>query len=425
MTTKMNTKPIEVKSTLVTAQHPDQVLKILDTYGVAVIGLTADTNEIKAALKATKFYNTANAVYKDEFKVTEPTMEEKLNPATYKKRKAGDDAQGMLHQYGTPIHHLLQDNSTFRQTMTALYGGGIKYLPNRLRKCTKFKNVPKSLHIEAHELFKEDEAGNISLIPGEIATIVGLTGIRRFGFWDMKGADLKPLKEYHEKYGSEFTLIDPDYMNKHYSGRRRMINIDCSKQPHLIMWRESNPHEISHSPSLSLFLSPVKKFNQTPIKKVTSYQPIEYVGLTYHESDLLGLCYNMGGYEWPSGKKLYQFCHQRAYTHYLPKVRNDYKNSAGKFQMRLIKTGKVDQHTAEYKAELKKLGIVLPKVAFAKTTPKFVVDITKLPTKILYDYGFIPIGQTEEEVAAETLLSLSNRKKSPAPSQPISAGHLH
>ena len=93
--------------------------------------------------------------------------------------------------------------------------------------------------------------------------------------------------------------------------------------------------------------------------------------------------------------------------------------------MRLIKTGKVDQHTAEYQAKLKKLGIVLPKVAFAKTTPKFVVDITKFPTKILYDYGFIPIGKTQEEVAAEALLELNNRKISPAPSQPISAGHLH
>ena len=37
------------------------------------------------------------------------------------------------------------------------------------------------------------------------------------------------------------------------------------------------------------------------------------------------------------GKKLYQFCHQRAYTHYIPKVKEDYKMN-GKFQMRLIKT---------------------------------------------------------------------------------------
>ncbi len=451
MSQKYSTKPTEVDSKLVIAENPEDVLKILDTYGVAVIALTCNKKELDKALKATKFYNTANAIFTDEFKVAEPTLDEKQNPATYKKRKAGDDAQGMLHQYGTPMHHLLQDNSRLRETMQELYGTDIKYLPNRLRKCTRFKNEPKSLHIEAHELFKVDEAGNITLIPGEIATIVGLTGIRRFGFWDMKDANLKPIKEYHEKHGSEFTLINPDYMHQHYPGRRRMINIDCTKNPHLIMWRESNPHEISHSPSLSLFLSPTKKFNQTPIKKVLSYQPLEYLGLTYHESDLLGLCYNMGGYEWPSGKKLYQFCHQRAYKHFLPKIREDYKNSAGKFQMRLIKTGKVNQHSKAYQAKLKKLGIVLPKVAFAKTTPNFVVDITKIPIKILRDYGFIPTSnaKTDEEIAAEALLELLNptkdirsarhgpklkyeknmnkykkNKKIPK-SNPTSAGHLH
>jgi hypothetical protein len=413
------TEPTEVDAKLVTTSDPKKALRILDKYGVAVIQLGMNQKELEKALKETKFYNTANAVFKEEFKVQEPTLVEKQNPATYKKRKAGDDAQGMLHQYGTPMHHLLQDNSRLRETMQQLYGADIKYLPNRLRKCTRFKNEPKSLHIEAHELFKVDEAGNITLIPGEIATIVGLTGIRRFGFWDMKDANLKPLKEYHEKHGSEFTLINPDYMHQHYPGRRRMINIDCTNNPHLIMWRESNPHEISHSPSLSLFLSPTRKFNQTYIHKVTSYQPIEYIGLTYHESDLLGLCYNMGGFEWPSGKKLYQFCHHRAYNHYLPKVKNYYKNAAGKFQMRLINNGKIDQHTESYQAKLKHLGIILPNMAFAKTTPNFVVDITKLPTKILYDYGFIPIKKTDEEIAAETLLSLHTN------SRPISAGHLH
>ena len=117
---------------------------------------------------------------------------------------------------------------------------------------------------------------------------IALRGIRRFGFWDLNGADLKPLKDYYEEHGSEFTLIDPDYMHQHYPGRRRMVNVDCSKTPHIIMWQESNPHEIAGSPSLSIFISPVKGFNTTKIKKVTSYQPVEYLGLTYHESDLLG-----------------------------------------------------------------------------------------------------------------------------------------
>ena len=95
----MNTNPREVDSKLITAKTHDEILKILDTYGVAVIALQADRSEVESALNATSFYNTANAIFKDEFKVPEPTMEEKLNPAVYKKRQAGDDAQGMLHQY--------------------------------------------------------------------------------------------------------------------------------------------------------------------------------------------------------------------------------------------------------------------------------------------------------------------------------------
>lgn len=406
-----NKEPIEVPTHKVLCHSPDDILKTLDKFGVAVIALECDDTLLHDAIKDTKFYNTANAIFKDEFKVVEPTMEEKLNPKTYKKRKAGDDAQGMLHQYGTPIHTLIQNNPTFRNTMKTLYGDNLKYLPNRLRKCTKFKNEQKSLHIEAHELFKVDETGNISLIPGDIATIVGLTGIRRFGFWDMSDADLNPLKEYHEKHGgSEFTMIGPEYMHKHYPRRRHMINIDCTKQPHIIMWRESNPHEISHSPSLSIFLSPVSQFNNTRITKVTSYQPAEYIGLTYHESDLLGLCYNMGGFEWPSGKKCYQFCHHRAYKHFIPKIKADYTDGSGKFKMKLVKNGTIDQHTPEYQAKLRELGIALPKVAFYPTTPKFVVDITKLPIQILKDYGFIPDA---------------NDTATTTKSNPISAGHLH
>ena len=40
----------------------------------------------------------------------------------------------MLHQYGTPAHHLIQNNNVLRETMRELYGTDIKYLPNRLRK---------------------------------------------------------------------------------------------------------------------------------------------------------------------------------------------------------------------------------------------------------------------------------------------------
>tara|TARA_B100001029_G_C14891951_1_gene355955 strand:- start:279 stop:635 length:357 start_codon:yes stop_codon:yes gene_type:complete len=118
----------------------------------------------------------------------------------------------------------------------------------------------------------------------------------------------------------------------------------------------------------------------------------------------------MGGFEWPSGKKCYQFCHHRAYKHFIPKIKTDYLDASGKFKMKLIKNGTIDQHTPEYQAKLRHLGIVLPKVAFYPTTPNFVVDITKLPITILKDYGFIPTKNTT-----------NNNTKN----KPISAGHLH
>jgi hypothetical protein len=379
----------------------------LRKFGVAVIPIPVNKGEMEKAFKETRFYNTANDMFVEEHRVAEPTLNEFNNPSEYKDRKAGDNAQGMIHQYGTPLHTLIQSNVVVRETMEALYGEGvgkgergdgsvgsrvIRYLPNRLRVCRKFKNNSKSLHIEAHELFEvvggegsEGEGeGELRLIPGDIASLVGLTGVRRFVFWDMNGADLKPLKEYYDKHGSnEFTMLDPAFMHKHYSGRRRMVNIDCREMPHMIVWQESNPHEIADSPSISLYISPVRKFNtKDKIKKVTSYQPIEYLGLTYHESNLLGLCYNMGGFEWPSGKKLYQFAHIRAYNHYLPKVDGYYKGGVngkgGRFQQRLVRNGKVDQHTAEYRAKLEEMGIVLPDVAFDESTPNFVVDITRV-----------------------------------------------
>ena len=125
--------PINVPTEKVLAKSPDQVKEILKRYGVAVIALPVDKKEMDKALKETKFYNTANAMFKDEFKVAEPTAEELTNPAKYKRRKAGDDAQGMIHQYGTPLHTLIQMNPTLRATMSAIYGRDINYLPNRLR----------------------------------------------------------------------------------------------------------------------------------------------------------------------------------------------------------------------------------------------------------------------------------------------------
>ena len=114
-------------------------------------------------------------------------------------------------------------------------------------------------------------------------------------------------------------------METHYAGCRRMVDVDCSQHIHIIIFLENIPHEIASSPCLSLYLSPIKKFDTKKICKnpITS-QPIEYKGLSMHDSDLLGICYEMGGAEWPSHKKLYQSYHQRAYAHYQPRTREEY-----------------------------------------------------------------------------------------------------
>jgi len=93
--------------------------------------------------------------------------------------------------------------------------------------------------------------------------------------------------------------------------------------------------------------------------------------------------------------------------------------------MKLPLGGKFDQHTAEYKAKLNSLGIVLPKIAFAKSTPNFTTDITKFPKRVLIDYGYIPLIKTDEEIASEALLELSKSGKPKINKKFTSTGHHH
>tara|TARA_B100000900_G_scaffold312249_1_gene271066 strand:- start:236 stop:1999 length:1764 start_codon:yes stop_codon:yes gene_type:complete len=395
--------PTELDIKQVTAKDTNEMSRILNRYGVAVLPLDILEEDRNKALDETKYYGTVNSILNKDNQVLEPSLYEKLHPETMKLRKVPDSKTGMIQQYFTPIHWLIQSNKTLRKAMSELYhndDSNMKYTINRLRVSHKYKFDDYSLHIEGKDLFKitQDESGEIQgveLIDGEIASIVGLTGHRRFVFWDMNGADLKPLYLYWLKNKKgEFTKLPPDFMHKHYGGRRRMINVDCTKQPHLIVWKETAPHEIASSPSSSLFISPISKFEEDKIvKKVCTYQPKEYTGLTYHETNLLGALYNQGGFEWPSGKKLYHFCHQRAYKWWIPKSNSRYitsrENACDTYQMRLINTGSINQHTVEYQEKLKNRGIELPAIAFSESTPNFVVDILKVPDVILRDHGYI------------------------------------
>ena len=102
----------------------------------------------------------------------------------------------------------------------------------------------------------------------------------------------------------------------------------------------------------------------------------------------------MPGFTWPSGKKAYAFCHSRAYGFYLDRIRDRYTKQNAQdrrtFQQALLDIGTIDQHTQEYQTALSERGIKLPKVAFAETTPNFIVDLLSLPDQTLKNYGFIP-----------------------------------
>jgi len=388
-------EPTAVPYIAVKANSPEEIKTILNEYGVAIIALTDISILDKIlALDKTQFYRTANAVFNAENQVKEPTLEEKLRPETLKQRKAPDAASGFIHQYGTPIHTLIQGSPLLRNSMNLLYDKERAiYAPNRLRHTRKFKFNDNTLHIEGLNLFEVDEeAQEASLIPGEVATIVGLAGQRRFVFWDMNNADIWPLYQYCKGKKTSWgdgRPIDPAWMNEHYPGRRRMVTVDCNAHPMLIMWQESTPHEIADSPSLSAFISPIDKYETAKIEKVLSYQPREYLGLTKHESNLLGLCYEMPGFQWPSGKRCYIFCHIRAYYHYLPKIKPEFLAPGQGFRMKLIATGTINQRDTTYRKKLAKRKITLPEIAFGDNMPNFITDITLWSDELLKDYGFI------------------------------------
>ena len=153
------------------------------------------------------------------------------------------------------------------------------------------------------------------------------------------------------------------------------VNVDCEKCPHLIIFRETTPHEIAHAPSISAYISPIENFNTTKIvRKTISSQPDCFKNLSYHDTNLLAMCYGMGGFEWPSGKKLYQFCHHRVYSYFIKKIKPRYIDSNGKFKMKIIECGTINHHTDEYRNALIKRNIKLPEIIFCEHMPNIVVE---------------------------------------------------
>jgi hypothetical protein len=234
----------------------------------------------------------------------------------------------------------------------------------------------------------------------EIGCIAAITGIRSFVYWHISHTWCA-LHEYWKDKGSKnFTKIDPIWMNNNYKNTRKIVTVDCKDNIYLIFFNHVLPHEVALSPSLSAFISPITEFNKTKIKKTCSHHPPEYLGLTKHESNLLGACYNRPGYEWPSGKSAH-LIHHRAYSFYTDRLKDRFiltKDDGNKtVQMQLPTHGTVNQKTEDYQRRLKERGIVLPKVAF--TTPNFVVDLLKYSDYELKLYGFIPTYDISDDLS--------------------------
>ena len=402
-------EPIKVNINDILIENIADARETIFDNGAAVYRLNISKAERDSAVNKTKFYANVNDMFKES--VQEPTLVQKLNPKTVPKQRVPMAAQGFINEYFTPIHSLINKNKEVGKLFDAVYKKKTKRAINRLRLCQKSKVNANSLHIEGEEIFtKHTCCSQMRLNPDpEIGCIAAITGIRSFVFWHVDKAGSRNcggylLHKYWKDNGSKnFMKIDPVWMNEYYGnsqfdngtprpGARKIVTVDCKDNIYLIFFNHVLPHEIALSPSLSAFISPITDFNKTKITKTCSFHPPEYLGLTKHESNLLGACYNRPGYEWPSGKSAH-LIHHRAYSFYTDRLKDRYlktKPDGNKtIQMRLPTHGTINQKSKDYQRQLKERGIILPQIAFAPNTPNFVVDLLDRSDYELKLYGFI------------------------------------
>ena len=177
-------QPVAIPTSTLLVDDLSNLVKTLDTYGVAVIPLKKiSTGHRNRLLLRTKFYANANQILKPEHQIKELTLKEKCHPETIKPRKAPDSSQSWINQYGTPLHHLIEQDQDFRTAMEVIEGKPVtKYMQNRIRLgAKKFSVDAKTLHFDGHPFEEPGEDGQVSFTKNPLtATIIGLTGTRRF-----------------------------------------------------------------------------------------------------------------------------------------------------------------------------------------------------------------------------------------------------
>ena len=203
-------QPVAIPTSTLLVDDLSNLVKTLDTYGVAVIPLKKiSTGHRNRLLMRTKFYANAHQILKPEYQIKELTLKEKCHPETIKPRKAPTPRK-LDRPIRQPLHHLIEQDQDFRDAMEVIEGKPVtKYMQNRMRLGTKKFGVDAtSLHFDGHPFEAPDETGQVSFTKNPLtATIIGLTGTRRFCWWDIKGKNLKPIYDHWVKRARKHLLI--------------------------------------------------------------------------------------------------------------------------------------------------------------------------------------------------------------------------
>ena len=95
-----------------------------------------------------------------------------------------------------PIHHLIEQDQQFRDAISIVEGEPVsKFMQNRIRLgARKARLEITSLHFDGLPFEKPAEDGSVEFTKNPLtATILGLTGLRRFCWWDIKEKNLRPI----------------------------------------------------------------------------------------------------------------------------------------------------------------------------------------------------------------------------------------
>ena len=117
----MEVPATEIPASQLLTEDINNIIPYLDKYGVCVVPLkNISTGTRNRYLLRTNFYQNANQILKEKYKIKELTLDEKIHPEKIVPRKAPDSSQGWINQYGMPIHHLIEQDQKYYQVKSLI-----------------------------------------------------------------------------------------------------------------------------------------------------------------------------------------------------------------------------------------------------------------------------------------------------------------